>query len=201
MQKYFDVRNKRIILYRETTSTNQMARELAMNGAPEGTVVMATFQTSGKGRMDRVWHCPPARGIMISMVLLPDLDIQRLQGLTLLCSTAVVDAVKDATNCTADIKWPNDVLINGKKVCGVLAQSGLTSGSKRFVVMGVGLNVNQTVAELPDVCRETSTSLRIESGGRISRMGVLETFFCHWDRHYSAYAAKGYDYLRETVTL
>jgi len=195
--RVISIGNNKIVFYKEISSTNSAARKMALSGQPDRTVVMASYQTEGAGRMNRGWICPPGRGIMISLILWPDLDIRLIQGLTLLCSVAVVDAIEDVTDCTGGIKWPNDVLIGGKKVCGILAQCGNASNNKRYVIMGAGLNVNQTVAELPGDCKDTSTSLLIESGKRVSRMRILKSFLHFWDTHYSCYLAEGFGYLRE----
>jgi BirA family biotin operon repressor/biotin-[acetyl-CoA-carboxylase] ligase len=196
---YFRVQNYTIALYRDIPSTNKTAQTLAINGAPERTAVLASFQSKGIGRLNRSWFCPPGRGIMISLVLRPALTLEFIQGLTLLCSVAVVDAIKDVADCNPGIKWSNDILINDKKVCGILAQSGIDSDSKQYVIMGIGLNVNQNVAELPDDCRDRTTSLRIESPNskRISRMKVLMSFLRNWESHYASYLAEGWSYLRE----
>ena len=168
-----------------------------MCGQPDRTAVMASYQTEGAGRMNRSWICPPGRGIIISLILWPELDIRQMQGLTLLCSAAVVDAIEDVTDCVAGIKWPNDVLVGGKKACGILAQCGIAPNNNRYVIMGVGMNVNQTVDELPRDCKDTSTSVLIQCGKRVSRLRVLKSFLHFWDTHYSCYLEKGYGYLRE----
>lgn len=194
--KHIRLPGKRIHIYREVSSTNNIARQMAMAGAPEGTVVMSQFQSGGRGRMQRQWVCPPGQGLLLSMVLRPDIKIESIPQLTLLGAVATAEAIFLTTGCSAGIKWPNDILINGKKVCGILAEGSFSSRRVEYVIIGFGINVNLDPAQLPPDCRDTSTSLNLETGRRVSRMEFLKQFMISWDEHYQNYAKFGQSYIR-----
>ncbi|MGI6119243.1 MAG: biotin--[acetyl-CoA-carboxylase] ligase [Desulfosporosinus sp.] len=187
---------KNIYLYREVTSTNSVAQLLARSGASEGTIVLSRSQLSGRGRFSRQWICPPGQGILMSMVLRPEINGKLIPQLTLLCGVVVVESINKTTGCKAGIKWPNDVVMSGKKVCGILAQSIFSKTALEHVIIGVGINVNLDTCQLPSDCRETSTSLRMESGQNISRWQVLKQFISSWDKHYHSFLHGGHSYLR-----
>jgi BirA family biotin operon repressor/biotin-[acetyl-CoA-carboxylase] ligase len=131
------------------------------------------------------------------MILRPRLDPRFVPLLTLLCGVALAEAIRETTDCEAGVKWPNDVLMRGKKVSGILAQSGVRGDAALSVVLGVGLNVNQTEEELPPDLRDIATSLRIERGRRVSRVAALRRFVLRWNAHFEAFSEGGYPYLRE----
>lgn len=187
---------KEIYIYREVSSTNKVAQLRALAGAPEGTIVMSMSQTSGKGRLKRQWVCPSGKGLLMSMVLRPEIQLQFVPQLTLLCAVAVAETIRKVTGCQAGIKWPNDVLISGKKICGILAQSNFSKGGTEYVIMGVGININLNINQLPPDCRETSTSLSIEMGQNVSRLRVLKQFIITWDEHFQGFLKDGHLYLR-----
>lgn len=187
---------KEINIYREVSSTNSVAQLMARSGTPEGTIVLSRMQTSGMGRLRRRWVCPAGQGILMSMVLRPEISVQRVAQLTLLCGVVVAETIKKTTGCAAGIKWPNDIVINGKKVCGILAQSSFSKTTPEYVIMGVGINVNLDTHQLPPDCRETSTSLRMELGQNVSRWQVLRQFISSWEEHYQSFLQGGYSYLR-----
>jgi BirA family biotin operon repressor/biotin-[acetyl-CoA-carboxylase] ligase len=131
------------------------------------------------------------------VILRPRLEARRVSHLTLLCGAALAEAIMEATGCEAGVKWPNDVLLRGRKVSGILAQGSVRGDAVDYVILGVGLNVNQTEEDLPLDVRETATSLRIEKGGRVSRAAMLRCFVARWNAHLDAFLAGGYPYLRE----
>ncbi|PKM78847.1 MAG: biotin--[acetyl-CoA-carboxylase] ligase [Firmicutes bacterium HGW-Firmicutes-15] len=196
--KHLKLLGKDIYLYREISSTNTVARLVALSGAPEGTIVMSKSQTAGKGRgrMNRQWVCPPGKGLLMSMVLRPEIRVQFVPQLTLLCAVVVAETIKKVTGCAAGIKWPNDILIGGKKVCGILAESNFSNGSPEYVIIGIGINVNLDQPDLPADRLDTSTSLKLELGQRVSRLTVLKQFICTWDQHYQGFLEGGQGYLR-----
>ena len=195
--KNIQLNNREIIVYQEVSSTNTVAQTMALNGAKEGTIVISKFQTLGRGRMQRQWVCPTGKGILMSMILRPKLSIQFTSQLTLLTSVAMTETIRKITRCEAGIKWPNDIVLGGKKVCGILAQSNISINDTGYVIIGIGLNVNQDESQLPTDCKETSTSLRLEMGQKVSRHNVLNQFIIIWDKHYQMFLEKGYPYLRE----
>ncbi|HVJ47657.1 biotin--[acetyl-CoA-carboxylase] ligase, partial [Desulfitobacterium sp.] len=169
---------------------------MAQSGAPEGTLVISRSQTSGRGRMNRQWACPPGKGILMSMVLRPEISVQFIPQLTLLCGVVVAETIRKVTGCAAGIKWPNDIVIRGKKVCGILAQSSFSRGGPEYVIIGIGINVNLDIDQLPPNCQKTSTSLRLEMGQDVSRSKVLKQFIISWEEHYRVFLKGGHPYLR-----
>lgn len=195
-RRQFKMLEKELFLYREVSSTNSIAQHMARSGAVEGTIVLSSLQTSGMGRMKRQWACPAGQGILMSIVLRPEIDVQLVPQLTLLCGVVVAETIRQTTGCEAGIKWPNDIVIGGKKVCGILAQSSFTGPAPLHVIMGIGINVNQTYDQLPLDCRKTSTSLKLELGQRFSRLRVLEQFIILWDKNFKSFLKGGHSYLR-----
>ncbi len=167
---------RRVIHYRSIGSTNDVARELAAQGAPQGTLVIAEEQTAGKGRLGRRWLAPPGTSLLISLLFRPHfLAPYQAQRLTMICSLAVVDAVHKVTGLLAAIKWPNDIVVQGKKAGGILTELGATGDRLDYAVVGLGLNVNldfgavEAVGELV----ATATSLSQELGQEVSRLALL----------------------------
>ena len=165
---------KQIEWYDEIGSTNARAVELAREGAPEGAVVLAERQTRGRGRLNRRWYAPPGSSLLMSLILRPALGAQQAQRVTMLCSLGLVEAIEAVTGIRAGVKWPNDILIRGKKAAGILTESALKGDTIAYVVVGMGLNVNLDVAALPHVATP-ATSLSTETGHNIPRMDLLVT--------------------------
>ena len=152
-------------------STNDLAKELAAQGAPEGTVVVAEAQTGGRGRLGREWNSPPGVGLYVSLVLRPMLPPMELPQITLTTAVAVVRAVRRVAAVAPGIKWPNDLLLNGKKLGGILTEMETESDRIRHVVVGLGLNVNNP--GFPPELAATATSLTLTAGGTFSRVNLL----------------------------
>lgn len=144
-------------------STNDRARELAEEGAGHGEVVIANAQTAGRGRRGRTWLSPPGRNLAFSVVLRPELPPMRAAELTLVASLAVCDALRQA-GVAAGIKWPNDVLVNGRKIAGILTELAAESERLQWVIVGVGVNVNTRPEDFPEELRDEVTSILIERG-------------------------------------
>jgi BirA family biotin operon repressor/biotin-[acetyl-CoA-carboxylase] ligase len=188
---------KTVYHYDQVSSTNFIARLMAASGAEEGTMVMSESQSQGKGRRSRYWKCPPGRGILVSMILRPPIAIREIPHLTLLTGVAAAESLRRISRCNAGIKWPNDIIIEGKKVCGILAESMVSHRYGAAVIVGVGINVNQEQSELPPDCRETTTSLKLETGNNLPRLRVLEEFIRSWDKHYQCFLEAGIPYVKE----
>ncbi len=156
------------------------ARELAREQAAEGTVVIADRQTAGRGRLGRSW-LSPGGSLALSVVLYPRLA--ELPSLIMLASLAVVDAIRVSTGLESQIKWPNDVLINGRKVCGILIETDVSHGTVKYAIIGIGLNVNVSPAALAEV-RPPPTSLSAELGHAISKREVTRALLRETDRRY-----------------
>ncbi len=173
-------------------STNTEAMRWAKAGAPEGALVVAEHQTAGRGRLGRSWADAAGEGVLFSVVLRPALPPERLGLVTLAGGVAAAEAI-GAWTAPAEprIKWPNDVLLGGRKCCGMLLESGL--GRERFVVLGIGLNVNQTA--FPDPLASRATSLRLETGRGVPRAALLAEVLARLE-HWTEQLGTGADSLR-----
>lgn len=170
-------------------STNAAAMDSAAAGAPEGTVILAEEQTAGRGRGGHTWHSESSVGIYCSVVLRPNLAPADALKLSLMTGLAVRTAIAEVTGMTADLRWPNDLLLNGKKCCGILVEMNAEVTRVRYVVVGVGINVNH--AEFPAELRELATSLRVESGREWSRVELAAALLKSLDREYRAITLVG----------
>ncbi len=163
---------KTIHHFLEMESTNDYAMDLAMQGSPEGTLVLAEEQKAGRGRLGRVWHSEPLKGIYSSVILRPSLPPAKAPLLTLAAALAVHEAVSRlASNIAFDIRWPNDLLAGGKKFCGILAEMNSEMSRIRFVVLGIGINVNH--GSFPPDIAPLATSLKMETGKAWSRIELI----------------------------
>lgn len=152
-----------IRVFQETTSTNDVVERLAIDGVAEGIVVFAEKQTAGRGRLGRSWVSPPGCGLWLSILLRPKLNPLATTQLTVASAVAVARAIQSHTQLKPQIKWPNDILLNGKKVCGILTELSAELDRVRHVTLGIGLDVNQSREDLPPELRSIATSLQIES--------------------------------------
>ena len=159
---------RRIVHFDTTVSTNLEARKLAEAGEPEGTVVLAEEQTGGRGKLGRPWASPPRLGIWMSVLLRPPLDMTAGSLLTLAGCAAVWRALSPLT-ADVYIKWPNDVLLHGRKLCGILTESCGELDHMDYLILGIGVNVNQTAADFPADLQKNASSLRIALGKALSR--------------------------------
>jgi BirA family transcriptional regulator, biotin operon repressor / biotin---[acetyl-CoA-carboxylase] ligase len=170
----------------EIGSTNAALVAAAAAGEPEGAVLVAEHQVAGRGRLDRVWTSPPRAGLTVSFLLRPDVPAARRGWLPLLTGVALAEAVGEVTGVRASLKWPNDLLaLDGRKLAGILAESHGSPAHPTAVVVGVGLNVSTTAAELPD----TGTSLSRVTGGTVDRAPVLLAFLRALERRYRRWTA------------
>jgi len=167
---------RRVIYYRSIGSTNDVAKKLAAQGASEGTLVIADEQTAGKGRLGRRWLAPPGTSLLMSLLFRPRLLASyQAQRLTMVCSLAVVEAIETVTSLAAAIKWPNDIVVQGKKAGGILTELGATGECLDYAVVGLGLNVNLDFGAMEAVgeLAATATSLSQELGQEVSRLALL----------------------------
>lgn len=158
----------------EVSSTQESAKQLAEAGAVEGTVVVARTQERGRGRLGRRWLSPPG-GLWFSIVLRPTCPPARVAGLTLLAAVSVANAVRSVTKIEAGIKWPNDILIGGRKVGGILTEMTAEMNVVKYVVLGVGLNVNIDTSGFPHDLLMPATSLKEEAGRQVDLEKLLKT--------------------------
>jgi BirA family biotin operon repressor/biotin-[acetyl-CoA-carboxylase] ligase len=169
-----------VLYYPVTTSTNDIARQQALAKCPEGTAVIADRQTSGRGRLKREWVTPQGN-IAVSVVLYP--ARKELPFLTMLAALAVQYAIRKTTGLKCQLKWPNDVLINGKKVCGILLESRAAANSVDYAIIGIGINVNMKLADYPEISA-IATSLADETGEEVSRAATLQNLFVEMEKLY-----------------
>lgn len=165
---------RNIICLPVTTSTMDDAKEQARKHAPEGTAVFAEEQTLGRGRLKRSWVTPPGSCIATTIVLYP--DAKTLPYLIMVASLAVAEAIEKTTGLKAQIKWPNDVLLNGKKVCGILIENGFRGSNVAYAVIGIGINVNIRITEIPEIAA-VATSLHDATGNDVPRLAVLQNLY------------------------
>ena len=171
---------RKVLYYPVTTSTMDAAREAGREQTTHGTVVIAEEQTAARGRIKRTWIAPEGN-IALSVVLYPCLS--NLSSLIMLASLAVVNTIEAVTGLKSQIKWPNDVLINGKKVCGILIESDLQKNTVNYSIIGIGINVNLTPADFPEI-ESIATSLTIELGRDVSRLSLTRRLLVEMDSLY-----------------
>jgi BirA family biotin operon repressor/biotin-[acetyl-CoA-carboxylase] ligase len=173
----------------ETGSTNEDARRVAQEGAPDGTVVITDHQTSGRGRLERRWEAPPGCCLLLSLVFRPELAAHQVQRLTIICGLAVADAVESETGLRVELKWPNDVVLDGAKVAGILTEIGWTGQRLDYVIVGIGLNVNLDPRQLPGDLLMAATSLSHVLGSQVARLPLLQALLRAVERRYLALKA------------
>lgn len=166
------------------SSTNNLAKELAGQGAADGTLVVAEEQTGGKGRLGRQWCSAKYKGSFFSFILFPPLMPQEANMVTLITAVAMASAVRDETGVAAGIKWPNDLLVNGKKICGILTEMSAEMEKINYMVVGVGLNVNQEENDFPEEVSASATSLKDQTGSNISRVKLVQAFLLEFEKWY-----------------
>lgn len=177
--------NKKIFYYEQIDSTNTQASRFALEGAKHGTVVVADFQTAGKGRRGRSWESPKGENIYMSILLRPACQAERAPMLTLVMAHSVVKALQKHGFTDAGIKWPNDVIISGKKVCGILTEMSMKGTEIDHVVVGVGVNVNNRCFSA-ELCGK-ATSLFLEGGKVVERKQLYEDIIEVFEHFYEVF--------------
>jgi len=175
---------RRIQSYDRVGSTNDLALQCGIDGAEEGTLILAESQTQGRGRHGRKWLAPPGSGILASVILRHRLRADQVGLPNLIGAVAITTAINELTNLAAQIKWPNDVMIQRRKVSGILTELEYDRHRQPFFVMGFGVNVNTMRADLPEELRTSATSLQIESGREISRVVLLQAILYRLEENY-----------------
>ena len=182
---------RRIYCYKVVSSTNNVAKKLAEENASEGTVVVAEEQTSGRGRLDRKWFSPKG-GLWFSIILKPEVKTFDASKIVFAVSLAVANTLRKNFNLKAEVKWPNDVLVNGKKICGILTESVTSDKSLKYVVVGVGLNSNISVKEIPRNLRESTTTLKEELEREVDLESLLCSLLFQIEQEYTTFLNKGF---------
>jgi BirA family biotin operon repressor/biotin-[acetyl-CoA-carboxylase] ligase len=176
---------RNIQVFEQTTSTNDVMDKLARDNVREGVVVFAESQTKGRGRLGRKWTSPTRKGLWFSVLLRPELRPQETTQLTIASATALCRAIQTITGLQTEIKWPNDLLIGGKKVVGILTEMSAEVDRVRHIILGIGVDVNQDANEFPPELRKIATSLKIEAGEEISRAELATAILQELDFDYA----------------
>ncbi|MDT8317268.1 MAG: biotin--[acetyl-CoA-carboxylase] ligase [bacterium] len=191
-----DFIGRKIHIFDELPSTNERAHELATAGASEGTVVIAESQTSGKGRRGRDWFSPPGLNIYTSIILRPAISPEDAPKLTLVAAVALAEAIIESLRelgvHSAGIKWPNDILIKKKKCAGILTEMKMGSEGINFVIIGIGINVNMALRDIPMELITLASSLSIEANDTLSREGILQSLYSKIENWYKRYLSEGF---------
>ncbi|WP_078382727.1 biotin--[acetyl-CoA-carboxylase] ligase [Sutcliffiella halmapala] len=183
----------RVIHFEESvTSTQRIAHQLAHDGAVEGTLVVAEEQTAGRGRLNRAWYSPKYTGVWMSLILRPNLPPAKAPQLTLLTAVAIAQAIEEVTDLRTDIKWPNDILINKKKSVGILTEMQAEADKINSVIIGMGINVNQSLEHFPEELHSIATSLAIELGEPINRAELIQVILLKFEQLYHRYLEHGF---------
>ena len=176
---------RNVSYFRETDSTNTQAKRLGEEGAPAGTLVAADRQMAGKGRRGRSWDSPPGRDIYMSLLLRPDIRPSDAPMLTLVMALSVAEAIRERTGIDARIKWPNDIVAGGKKLCGILTEMSAEMDYINYIVIGVGINVNQP--SFPEDIADRATSLMLEAGRSFPRAPLIAAVMERFEEDYSRF--------------
>lgn len=179
-----------IAAYRSVKSTNDIATQLAQSGAAEGTIVVADEQTAGRGRLGRQWHSPPNTGIYLSIILRPNFDAEKAPGLSIMTALALAETLKPICGDRMKIKWPNDVLISGLKVAGILTELTAEREKINFVVIGIGINAKTKRDQFPKDIRAIATSLTASGYPNIRRADLVRELLTNIENEYRLYCAE-----------
>ena len=174
-----------------TASTNDIAKRLARDGAPDGTLVLADEQHRGRGRQGRSFSSPVGVGIYMSLLLRPRVPVSRLPQLTLVAGVAVAEAIEEVGSVPVDLKWPNDIMIRRKKAGGILTESVLQPDQSPVAVVGIGINVNTTLEQFPTALRERVTSLALAAGRFVPRLPTVAAVLGHFEPLYDTFQQSG----------
>ncbi|MFB3925915.1 MAG: biotin--[acetyl-CoA-carboxylase] ligase [Syntrophales bacterium] len=184
---------KKIVCLREMDSTNARAKALAISGAPEGTVVIAESQTHGKGRKGRSWFSPCGGGVYLSVVLRPRIPPTEAPKITLLAAVAASEAIASLLPLHIAIKWPNDLVVGGKKIAGILTEISTEMDTIDYMIVGIGINVNIATAQFPPEIRSTAASILSETGKPYPRVKLIREYLASLERCYGSVGGEGFE--------
>ncbi len=176
---------KNLCFFEEVDSTNTQAQHMAMAGAPSGTLVVTDCQTAGKGRRGRVWQSPKGSSVYMTILMRPQFLPERASMLTLIMGLSIVQAIREITGLEAVIKWPNDVVLNKKKVCGILTEMSAQMDYIEYLVIGIGINVN--MREFPEELADKATSLFLELGSPVNRSQLVAGSMKAFEKNYAVF--------------
>jgi len=190
---------KYLYVFPEIGSTNSYARELVKQGAPEGTVILTDYQKNGKGRLGRTWQSTRGANILMSLILRPRMNIEAIQCITLATADIVIITLEKflkkegITNVRFKVKWPNDIMIDGKKIAGILCESSVQDKSVEYVIVGLGINVNQDIKQLSKDIRKKTTSLFVETSKHFQREKLIAQFLLIYEKKYIDFERTNYE--------
>lgn len=185
--------------YKQVKSTNTIAARLAGDGAVEGTLVISEMQTAGRGRLGRSWDSPSGVGAYLSLILRPKIKPSEAPALSLVAGIALAETIERMTKLPAKIKWPNDVLLGKRKTAGILTELQTESDRVSSVVVGVGININQTRELFPAELRDKATSLRIQLRRKVDRVALIQEFLLRFEKRYNDFLESGFAKLRRVA--
>lgn len=180
-------------------STNVIAHKYADKDEPEGTVILAERQTAGKGRLGRTWHSPAKRGIYLSMILRPQIAPTMAPGLSLIAALSIAKTLREYPGIKATIKWPNDVLFDGRKLAGVLTELAAEIDRIKYVIMGIGINANHDENDFPAELRDKASSLKIVAKAPVDRIKLTKLLLTFLEEHYQEYLSRGFKRLIKPI--
>ena len=197
---------KQIVHFYDTSSTNNEAKRLASDDAVEGTIVVSEAQTLGRGRLNRGWFSPPGGGVWVSVILRPPFPPQEAPKCTLMAAVATVEAIREASGLNCGIKWPNDILWQGRKLVGILTEMSAEMDAINFVVLGIGINVSLQESDFPEELRNIGASVSMGAEREVSRVEVLQKLLERLEYWYQVVKQEGFEpvleaWRRESVTL
>lgn len=181
----------------QVDSTQQVAHQMAKQGKPHGTVVIADEQVKGKGRMARTWNSPKGKGIWMSLLLRPNLPPVQAPQITLLAATVLAKTIAQRSKLVPQIKWPNDLLVNHKKVSGILTEMQAEQDTIQYIVLGIGINVNQEEDEIPEEIRYKASSLKRESGYNWKIQEIIQEILRQFETAYEQYENFGFGMIKK----
>jgi BirA family biotin operon repressor/biotin-[acetyl-CoA-carboxylase] ligase len=184
---------KNIICLKETDSTNTRAKELAAQGAPEGTLVIAEKQTKGRGRRGRNWFSPPGGGIYFSLILRPAMPPGETPRITLMTAVVLAETLISLVKLNLRIKWPNDILVNRKKLAGILTEISADMDAVNYIIVGLGLNVNNLFENSPQDIKKKATSILIETGNRVPRIKFIQNYLKLYEQYYDMFKKNDFE--------
>jgi len=187
---------REIHYFQKVTSTNAIAKEEAKKNAKAGTVIIADTQTRGHGRLNRKWISPKG-GVWLSIILKPTIAAEETPIITLATSTAVANTIHRLHTLKTEVKWPNDVLVNGRKICGILTESSIEGENIKFIIVGVGINANFNLDVLPTDLRSTTTSLKQLLRENVDLERLICVFLKEFEEHYELFKKRRFDALRD----
>jgi len=194
IQRHLKTNNygRHIQYYESCPTTQSIAHEEAQNGASDGTLIIAEEQTAGKGRMSRPWSSSARKGIWMSLIIRPSLMPQQAPQMTLVAAVAIVRAMEEVAEVQPTIKWPNDILINGKKMTGILTELQADMDRVKAIILGMGINANQEETDFPDELREIATSLHLVTGEKVDRSRLVAAILYYLELYTKMYEKNGF---------